>query len=190
MEPMSPFEYLAVLVSLILGLGITHILTGVGRAIHRRGEIRTDLTHNLWTIATFLILVLNWWVFFQSRSVSDWTFDQFLLVIGWAVAFYLMAVVLYPPGMKPGEDYGRVFQVNRPWFLGLFIASSAIDILQTASRGDLFHPPLYLPFVLHLIALAGIGMVVRRRGYHLFLAGYVLSIGLIWAIGARGALGE
>lgn len=35
---MSPFEYLAVLVSLILGLGITHLLSGVGHTIHRRGR--------------------------------------------------------------------------------------------------------------------------------------------------------
>jgi hypothetical protein len=55
----SPFEYLAVLVSLILGLGITHIITGVGHTIYRRGQVKTDLVHNLWTIATFLILVLN-----------------------------------------------------------------------------------------------------------------------------------
>ena len=124
---MSPFEYLAVLVSLILGLGIAHILTGVGRAIHRRREIRTDLVHGLWTVTTFLILVLNWWVFFESRSVPTWTFGQFLLIIGWSVAFYL-------------------------------------------------------------ILLAGIGMVVRRRGYHVFLVGYVLCIGLLWAVSARGVL--
>lgn len=42
---MSAFEYLAVLVSLIFGLGITHILAGVGRTIHRRAEIRIDLVH-------------------------------------------------------------------------------------------------------------------------------------------------
>jgi len=59
-----------VLVSLILGLGITHILNGVGRAIHRRAEIKADLIHNLWTVATFLILILNGWVFFQTRSIS------------------------------------------------------------------------------------------------------------------------
>ena len=185
---MSPFEYLAVLVSLILGLGITHLLTGVGHTIHRRGQVRTDMVHNLWTIATFLILVLNWWVFFQSRFITNWSFGEFLLVIGWAVAFYLMAVVLYPPGMAPGEDYGRVFEVNRPWFLGLFIISSLIDITQTAARGDLFDPPFYLPFVLHLLVLAGIGVVVRNRRYHLFFASYVLGIGLLWALAARGSL--
>jgi hypothetical protein len=184
----SAFEYLAVLVSLILGLGITHILTGVGYSIHRRGEVARDAVHTIWTVNTFLILVLNWWVFFQARSVEGWSFGAFLLVIGWAVSFYLMAVLLYPPGMAEGENYGRVFEVNLPWFLGLFIISSIIDIIQTADRGDLFDPPIYLPFVLHLIVLVGVGMVVKKRRYHLGLATYVLCIGLLWALLARGML--
>jgi hypothetical protein len=185
---LNAFEYLAVLVSLILGLGITHILTGVGHTIHRRSRVETNPVHTIWTVATFLILVLNWWVFFQSRSIEGWTFGAFLLVIGWAVSFYLMAVLLYPPGLAEGENYGRVFEANLPWFLGLFIISSIIDIIQTADRGDLFDPPFYLPFVLHLMVLAGIGMVVKKRRYHLGFATYVLCIGLLWALSVRGLL--
>ena len=185
---MSSFEYLAVFVSLILGLGVTHILSGVGYTIHRRSEVEIDPVHTIWTISTFLILILNWWVFFQSREIADWTFARFLLIIGWAVAFYLMTVVLYPPGMTEGEDYGQVFEANRPWFLGLFIASSLIDIWQTALRGDLFDPPFYLPFVGHLILVAGIGVVVKSRRYQIFLAWYILGIGLIWILSARRLL--
>ena len=185
---MSAFEYLAVLVSLILGLGITHILAGVGHTIHRRAEIRIDLVHTLWTIATFLILVLNWWVFFQARFITEWSFGDFLLVIGWAVAFYLMTVVLYPPGMVEGEDYGRIFEANRPWFFGLFIVSSLIDITMTALRGDLLDPPYYLLFVLHLLVLAGIGMVAKSRRYHLFFVCYILAIGLFWIFMTRRLL--
>ncbi len=185
---MSAFEYLAVLVSLILGLGIAHILTGVGRMIHLRRTVKVDSVHLIWTLATFLILVLNWWVFFQSRSVPSWSFAAFLLVIAWAVAFYLMAVVLFPPGMSGGEEYGAVFEFNRSWFLGLFVSSSLIDIIQTAVRGDLFDPPFYLPFVLHMVVLAGIGIFYNNRRYHLSFASYVLMIGLFWALGARGLL--
>jgi len=185
---MSAFEYLAVLVSLILGLGITHLLAGVGRTIHRRAKVRTDLIHSIWTVATFLILVLNWWVFFQARVITEWSFGGFLLVIGWAVSFYLMAVILYPPDMAEAENYGQVFEANRPWFLGLFIASSLIDIAQTALRGDLLDPPFYLPFVVHLMVLAGIGMVSKSRRYQLFLACYILFIGLVWALMARQLL--
>jgi uncharacterized membrane protein (GlpM family) len=71
---MTAFEYLAVLVSLVLGLGVTHILAGIGRTIHRRTDVRTDAVHSLWTLAAFLILVLTWWVFFQAKGFENWSF--------------------------------------------------------------------------------------------------------------------
>jgi hypothetical protein len=114
---MSEFEYPAVLVSIILGLGITRLLEGVGRTGHRRDECRLDLIHTVWTAATFTILVLNWWVFFESRTLTDWSFGVFLVVVLWAVQFYLLAVVLYPPDMAEREDYGAVFERNRRRFL-------------------------------------------------------------------------
>lgn len=182
---MSEFEYLAVLVSIILGLGITHLLSGVGRTIHRRDECTLDLVHSLWTGGTFSILVLNWWVFFQSREFSNWSFGVFLVVVLWAVQFYLLAVILYPPDMAEEEDYGAVFERNRRWFLGLFTSSALTDIGLTALRGDLFDPPEYLPFASHLALLGFLGVVVKARRYQVFLAGYVLVIGLGWSLVVR-----
>ena len=182
---MTEFEYLAVLVSIILGLGITHLLTGVGRTIHRRAESNVDALHSLWSAATFWILVLNWWVFFQSRTFTNWSFGVFLVVIVWAVLFYLMTVVLYPPDLAEGEDYGGVFERNRGWFLGLFVASSLSDIGLTALRGDLLDPPQYLPFAGHFVVLGIMGMLIKARRFQLFLAGYVLIISLVWSLLAR-----
>jgi membrane protease YdiL (CAAX protease family) len=82
------------------------------------------MVHILWTVSTFQVLVLNWWVFFRSRDVAEWTFGGFVLVVTWAVIFYLLAVVLYPPDLKQSEDYGEVFENNRVWFLALWIASN------------------------------------------------------------------
>jgi len=187
---MTEFEYVAVLVSIILGLGITHLLAGVARTIHRRAEAKPDALHSLWAATTFWTLVLNWWVFYQSRTFTDWSFGVFLVVIVWAVLIYLMVVVLYPPDMAEGEDYGTVFERNRGWFLGLFVASALTDIGLTALRGDLFDPPQYLPFVGHFVVLGILGLVIRARRFQLFLAGYVLLIGLVWSFVVRRFLGS
>ncbi len=186
---MSEFEYLAVFVSIILGLGITHLLSGVGRMIHRRGQYKPDAAHILWTAATFWILILNWWVFFESRRFDEWSFSLFSVVIAWAVVFFLMAVVLFPPDMSEDEDYASVFERNRSWFLGLFVASAISDIALTASRGDIFDPPVYLPFVLHLGVLGALGIVIKSRRFQVALAGYVLVITLSWSVIVRRILG-
>jgi hypothetical protein len=157
--------------------------------IHRRGQYKHDAVHLLWTAATFWTLMLNWWVFFESRRVEEWSFGLFLIVIVWAVLYFLMAVVLYPPDMSEGEDYAEVFERNRTWFLGLFVASAVSDVVLTASRGALLEPPTYLPFALHLVVLGALGIVIKSRRFQLVLAGYVLGIGLTWSLVVRRLLG-
>lgn len=100
-----------------------------------------------------------------------------------------MAVVLFPPDMSEGADYAAVFERNRSWFPGLFVASSISDIALTASRGDIFDPPAYLPFVLHLAVLGALGIVVKSRRFQVALAGYVLAIAPTWSLVVRRFLG-
>ena len=186
---MSEFEYLAVLVSLILGLGIAHLLSGVAQTIHRRSRAKLDLIHSLWSAAVFAVLVLNWWVFFQWQGVTDWSFELFLAVIVWAVIFFLLAYLLYPPELAEHEDYGAVFEQNRSWFLGLFIATNLADIGLTALRGSLTDPPYYLLFVGHFIVLGALGLVIRSRRFHTALASWVFVVALSWAFVVRRFLG-
>jgi len=182
---MSKFEYVAVLVSLVLGLGLANILTGLGRMINRRNEFQIDIVHLLWSIALFVVLVLNWWVFFQNISVTNWTFEYFLSIIVWAVTFYLMTVVLFPTDKDTEQDYGKIFLQNHAWFIGLFIASNLMDIVVTALRGQLFNPPFYLPFVLHFVVLGVIALVVKSRRYQVCFASYILFISLTWSFFVR-----
>ena len=182
---MSEFEYLAVFVSLILGLGIAHLLLGLGRMIHRRDRSRPDAVHLLWTGAVFWTVVLNWWVFFQAQNVTVWSFDYFVVVVIGAVLYFLLAVLLFPPDVTVDEDYSVLFERNRVWFLGIFVGTSVVDIALTALRGDVFDPPMYLPFALHFCVLGVIGLFVTSRRFHVALAGYVLGTGLTWSLVVR-----
>lgn len=182
---MSEFEYVAVLVSLVLGLGIANVLTGIGRMINLRNDFEIDIVHLLWSLALFVVMVLNWWVFFQNREWTDWTFEYFLSIIIWAVTFYLMSVLLFPTDRTGDQDYGKIFLRNRAWFLALFIASNLMDIVVTALRSQLFDPPVYLPFVLHFVALGAVGLLVSARTYHIVFAAYVFLVSLTWSFLVR-----
>lgn len=66
----------------------------------------------------------------------------------------MLAVILYPPDIKAEDSY-EVFERNRKWLFGAFFIVIALDVAQTAVRGQLFEPEIYLPFLLHYAARGG-----------------------------------
>lgn len=202
---MSEFEYLTILLSIIFGLAISHLLRGVGEAIHqhRRGW---DIVHSLWVVNAFLLLAVNWWVTFkfevyarvheaQARAAGEvnpefWTIELFFILLLWAVFLYMPSVLLFPPDQAPEEGYNETFHRNRFWLMGVWIAWAFMDVAQTAFRGSLFRPPFYLPFILHWVALFLVAMFIRKRWVQKAVAFWILLSLLIWAFGVRRWLTE
>ena len=187
---MNEFEFLAVFISIVVGLGVTHILYGVARLIHTRDRHRMATIHFVWTLNVILILLLNWWVLFLWVDHPKWSFDVYLLLIGWGISLYMLAVVLYPPDIAGEDSYEELFEKNRKWLFGTFIIFAAFDVLQTAVRGQLFEPKYYLPFVLHYVALTAVGIPVSNKRYQNFLAWYVLVTMTLWSLVIRRFLGS
>ena len=186
---MSEFEFVAVLISMVMGLGITQLLRGVAQAVHDREWAPLDATHLAWTTTVFLLLVLNWWVLFTWRSHEVWGAATFLLLILWAVAMYLTVVFLYPPRKTAEQGWRELYEGNRRWFLSAFLAHAVLDMWITGLRGDLLDPPGYLPFVGHYALLLAIGLFVDHPRYHRFLGWYFLTTMLAWFLVVRRILG-
>ncbi len=175
---MSEFEFLSVLISIIIGLGLTHILTGLVRDIFAG---RATENHVIYTIFVIIVLVLNWWVIFSWRNHPSWSFDAFLVLVSWAISHYVIAITLYPP---KGSDSGH-FETHRHWFLWSLFAMTMLDIGQTAMRGDIFRPWYYLVFVLHISVLSAIGAVSKSDLFHRILGWWFLIGILTWALVVR-----
>ena len=86
---MSSFEFIAALMSIIIGLGVTNLLAGAARAFYRRRENPLDEVHIVLTVATLLLLVLQWWVTFRWNTEVNWTSGN---------TRYLPAAVSLPAG--------------------------------------------------------------------------------------------
>jgi hypothetical protein len=57
----TAFEYIAVLVSIIVGSGIAHLLAGVGWLIGDAREPRPYWIHLVWTAYALIHIVFFWW---------------------------------------------------------------------------------------------------------------------------------
>ena len=78
---MSQFDFLSVLVSIIIALGLSHILASAAQLIRRRRRVQMHYTTLIWMAVLFLLLVQIWWVAFHLREIMHWSFFGFLLYL-------------------------------------------------------------------------------------------------------------
>ena len=185
---MSSFEFVTVLVAVIVGLGISHLLVGLGRAIHDRKTVSIWWVQVFWTVAVFEYLSLFWWNLYYTNRGSSWTQAEYLFLLSHAALPFFAAILLYRPGAGPAEDMKTTFETNRQWFLGLWALLMVFDVPTTALQGNLFSPWYYLPMVGTLFVLSVVGIFTANLRYQGFIATVFVVFGFAWPIIVRGVL--
>jgi hypothetical protein len=181
---MGMFEYIAVLTSIILGLGIAHLLQGAAHLIQHPRETRTYWVHLTWAFYLFYEAVFWWWWEFRLEHVGQWTFPLYLFVILYAVCLYLLCAVLFPSSLSGYKDYEEYFYSRRGWFFGIFLAIQLIDVGDTWLKGaDYFASlgPGYLVQRITRVLLFGVAIATPNRAFHALLAVGVLLYQLWFA---------
>jgi hypothetical protein len=90
---MDAFSYLSVLISIILGLGITQLLTALGRLLNSRARVRWYWPAVVWAGILLVVHIQSWWAMFGLRTHENWTFLAFLVVLLLPILLYLAAAL-------------------------------------------------------------------------------------------------
>jgi len=131
------FDYLSVLVSIILGLGITQLLSGFGTWLEQRRSFRAYGPAIAWSAFLLLVHVQTWWSMYGMRDTESWNFLQFALVLLQPILLYLLAVIVLPGPNAPQNDPRENFHMQRRWFFGLLLATVVASIVKDLSRMEL-----------------------------------------------------
>lgn len=93
---MNLFEFLMILLSLIVGLGVAEILTGIARVLKSEGLRGFSWTHSAITLTLFIGLLQTFWESWGLASIETWSFPAMLLMLGSPIFLFLIAHVLFP----------------------------------------------------------------------------------------------
>jgi hypothetical protein len=168
---MDPFSYLSVLISIILALGMTRVLAGVGEMLQARSHRRVYWVHVVWVVNLFLFLVVAWWVFYRWRNQQPWTFFLFVFVLISPTVLYLASLLLFPRegAIDESINYKTHFYANHRAFFILFALFAPIDIVDTLLKGVPHFveqgPQYIVSSALFLIGLT-IAAITRNERYH------------------------
>ncbi|HEX7110869.1 MAG TPA: hypothetical protein VF216_00355 [Mizugakiibacter sp.] len=117
---MSDFEYISVLLSIILGLGITQLLSGIARLV-RDGRQLAPAWWLMVMVATLLLAHFQvWWVSFGWRYVQAWTFFGYAAFMVMPMLLYLLAYLILPADLLlDGRELVREFLARRRAFYAI-----------------------------------------------------------------------
>jgi hypothetical protein len=170
---MDMFNYVMVLASVIIGLGVTHLLHGIGGIVQHPKREKLYWVHLLWVAAIFLRAIFRWWYEFRLSSVPVWTFTLFLFVLAYAFLIFLWCALLFPRDLAGYDGFKDYFYSRRRWFFGLLLAGQVIDVADTLLKGMTHFRslgPSYLVSIVALSVLLVIAMRTRNERFHGALA--------------------
>ena len=126
-----PFGHLSVLISIILGLGLTHLLSAFSRLVPERKRISFYWLSFLWAVLIFVSQVQWWWSSYGWRAQTEWNFFSFLYLLLTPVSMYLSAVLVLPKVKSKGHFNMKDYYFSTHQWLFLFVAAGpALDFFR------------------------------------------------------------
>ena len=168
------FNYVAVLVSIVVGLAVTRVLSQISEVIQAGNRPQTYWIHTVWLVNAFSMLMLNWWVFYRWHTTPEWTFYLFVWVTLAPTLFYLASSVIAPgelaqTGSANWRDY---YYDNRRGFFFILASIWPLDIIDTLLKGKqhfIDQGPLYLPTMIAWCLGCVVAGITKNERYHGFL---------------------
>lgn len=93
---MTLFEFLMIMQSIIIGLGISELLTGLAKLFrtYKLKELGVILPALILTL--FIALLQIFWETWGLRSEVEWTFPAMMLMLGGPIILHLIAHIIFP----------------------------------------------------------------------------------------------
>lgn len=175
---MDAYGHLRILVSMILGLGITRILAGLSRRLQSPDRTEGMSAQIVWALVVLLGAVHFWWWEFGLRRISDWYFGIYVFVLAYASLHFLMATLIFPDALPDHAESESFFMRRRRWFYGLFALGFVFDFFDTLLKGTAYLHQLGPEYPVRLV----IGIVVAIAALRAKTMPRVATIGTIWLI--------
>lgn len=123
---MNLFEFLMVLLSIIIGLGLAEILRGVARHIRNRDSVSGYWVHSVAVCLVFVALLQQWWEIWGVQSSPDWSFLGLLMMLTGPIGLFLISYLLFPQPVR-GADYREYYYgPMRPvWWIAVLTVTLA-----------------------------------------------------------------
>lgn len=178
---MTSFEYVSVLLSIVIAIALAHLLTAIAR-MFEHGVVNFSIPLAQWIGFCLFLCVDHWFQVWRLNSQSIWTLAFVLQLLLQASLIYLACYLVVPSSTAERTlDMTKFFDTSRKKFMGvILILGVTNEILNLSLPGfGSLHVGL---LVLLWIVLLSVGIVSSSSKVQHFLAGINVLITVYYSV--------
>ena len=182
---MTLSEYILVLLSIVVGLGMTQLLSGVAEIFQRSHDTKPYWIHTVWIANLFVTIIHFWWWEFRLVQIQTWTFIPYAFVVCYAVLIYLLVAFLMPQPLGSATDLKDYYYSHRKGFFGTMAFIQILDFGDTLVKGLAYFQSLGWEYPirnLSIIMLSVIALRTRNEKFHGSIAIALTAYQIIWIL--------
>ncbi len=175
--PLQPFEYLLILLSIVLGLAIADLCVSLNRLLGAGARVKWDWLAPLAALLAMEMVVTRWWLWFADAGLlRNVTYAMYLVLILTGVLLFLLAAAALPDEVgDEGVDLRAYYATTarRFWltFAAYWVVGNAAGLWM---RVEILHFDLgkLSPWSALVLLIPGAAVVVafaRSRRLHAFV---------------------
>ncbi len=177
------FPHVRILFGMVIGLGVTRMLSGFARIVQHPGQYRLYPVHLAWAASVMLMLVHFWWWEFGLFKVEVWTFGTYFYLFCFTVTLFLLCALLFPDSLHDYRDYEDFFFARRAWFFGIMALVYVLDVGDTLLKGEAYFATFGYEYAIRtplMIVLCLVAIAVRWRPFHIAFVMFNLGYQFSW----------
>ncbi|MDB9529931.1 hypothetical protein PN498_28350 [Oscillatoria sp. CS-180] len=182
MKNLDVFNYVVILVSIILALGIGGIIEGFAKSLKHIKNVSFYPLHSLISCLLFLLQIQYWIGTFEERDLNTWSFLYILVLLLSPVGYYLVSEIIFPEisGEEKVDLKKYYWKQNRMIYgIAAFIQmNNFIADLLINTKGNLIDNIIRLLAMLVLVSLC----IVNKPVFHYFCSALLLALFITFVV--------
>ena len=122
----SPFEYVSILVSIILGLGITQILSAFSDLLYDFKKTKLYWPHTLWILFILFLHIQDWFITYQLKDKTVWHLPELFFILLYPISLFCAAKMLLPANDNEERFNMKLFYRNQFPIIFIIIGISVL----------------------------------------------------------------
>ena len=165
---MSPFEFITIFVSLIVGFALSHILRAVSDLYEIRERVQMYWLNSLWVVTVIMWSIFTWWgLWMLSIDRLDWTYAQYWFLVTNVSSIYFFTTLVLPKATDEGviDLEAHYFSVRKAFFsIVAFSLFSSAAVNHSLFGEELISAMTIMPCIVGCAELGG--AFTESKRYH------------------------